>query len=40
MDPETLYSELVALIESKGLNIPADADDMLGDAARSICDGD
>lgn len=38
MDGETLYGEIVALIESKGLNIPSDADQMLGDATSIIAE--
>jgi len=37
MDAEELYNEIVALVESKGLEIPADADDNLSNFCRYVC---
>jgi len=37
MDAEELYNEIIALVESKGLEVPADADDTLSDVCRYVC---
>jgi len=38
VDGEQLYYELVEFINSKGLEIPPEADGMLGDATREIAE--
>jgi len=36
VDPELLYYELRELLQSKGLDIPSEADDALADACEQI----
>lgn len=38
VDGEQLYYDLVSFIQQQGIDIPSDADGMLGDAAREIAD--
>ena len=38
MDPENLYNEMLVFLGSLGLEVPADADDMLANACRLIAE--
>jgi len=38
VDPEQLYYDIEAFIKGKGLEVPPEADDLLGDAAGTIAE--